>query len=1695
MRNKNKKPSLETLSERLRARSSSINHMPRPEFIAELFARLHAARTSVALSSGLPSRLVAWFRSHLVVALTPVVAFAVIAMLVFQPFFGTKKVYAQELFTLTPQSNDSLGMSADAPLILKSTENINSGDIKNALRLAVKDDLVFAVKQLSARKVEIAISSDVAPKDIIRASLSAAEVFPNAQNVLRDYHWAFQIKDTFRVKSTIPGNHTTDVPVDAGIEFQFSHENIDAKAFERALSINPTVKGHIEHSRNMFVFTPDEKLKEATVYTVTLRGDLGPEGSDDTLGADYTFLFETELRANDNNSFANLFLDHYVNVSPNAPLFLPADRYSNSGNGEEKLHVVSYRLPDWQSYLDIIQATTDNSIWRAYQNPTDLTGGQTYPTAYQFDATFQELNRQSFIVFPEAFASGHYLVDITYTQGDASARNWILVSSTSLTAYASRAINQTLVWANSADTGKPINAARVGYDGSDPSATTSAQGLATIPAAADQSRIVIVSKDNESLAVVLPEPWRPFDGDDNTWEVNKSNNYWRYIYTDRPLYHPTDSAHVWGYVSGREGVATPKSVRIEMQNVGFVDTEVSENGIYTADFSFRNIPYGSNSITVNTKDQNGAWTTIDSRSVDIFEFEKPAYTLSLSTQEGAVFAPTDIHYTLTGAFFEGTPVKGLEVDVALGNGCDLQTVTLDATGSASGVLHLSEKDTCLNPNERFPQNVVLEARPARGEKADISARASVHVFLPKVYIDVNYGDAQIVDGQGRVTVTLHNVEAKDSYDPLVFAPTVASGQEVKGEVHEIYYTKRSTGTYYDFINKRTVETFDYDRHDDIVTQLIGTTDRLGQVMWTFDASHKNSSYFVNISATDAQGKTDHDTVYVGSRETYPRPEDSMWLSFNNKDAPPVEPWTFPGYNIGDTMHLGVNQGDVPLKSESGDVFLIYKAQQGIMDAQISANPNINETFKAEDVPNIWFYGVLLRGGKYININPMFVNFNKDLRKIEISIESDKAEYRPGQKAHLTITTKDASGQPVSAALNINVVDEAFYELRPESVDPLQGVYSGLEPGIIVTASSTDLASTTSGAEKGGGGERASSRTLFKDTTAFISTATNRQGRAEVDFEFPDNITSWRLTTQAIADDGKFSGHKVENINVSMPFFVSPVIKDSYLQNDKAMIAMYASGKNINPDDSVEYTVSIPDANITTTLIARAGETARTPLPTLALGDHVVTITGKSGNFTDSVMHTLRIVPSRLTVPVLTSITSAGAIAEIPGSADAYSTVTFTDAGRAKVYNDLMVMQGTVSGRTDEKIVHDVATLLLQQYFGQSGTFEPSISVYQNQGLGVVDYADPSIDFSAKAALLGTHNSPINESLAMYFSAQLSQDEVKLTNLETVQSLVALASLGDVHLTDLQNMRAIYEDDVYESTWIALGLFAAGDQENARDIYKRLVDQTTVDGIYRYIDANKAEKTMEQTALLAALASALDMPEYEAFENYIRTQPAGDTSVLLERGLALQQRLPHLNQSNARLTYNLHGEKQSFAFSTEQPSLTLMLSPDDRASLSAQVVSGEVSVVTSYQTPLVNVSPSTLSGITLSKTYTNDNGSKDIHEGDVIHVTVRYHIPEKCGQSSATVRKGQEDAVSDSPTLLCQGYEITDTLPSGLASMDNVFSGVITHNAFSHNRPLEFSYKTRAVTAGTYVIEPLYLRSLEDPNQNYHTDAQTLTILP
>lgn len=194
---------------------------------------------------------------------------------------------------------------------------------------------------------------------------------------------------------------------------------------------------------------------------------------------------------------------------------------------------------------------------------------------------------------------------------------------------------------------------------------------------------------------------------------------------------------------------------------------------------------------------------------------------------------------------------------------------------------------------------------------------------------------------------------------------------------------------------------------------------------------------------------------------------------------------------------------------------------------------------------------------------------KPRERVRISLQANAVKKKAGaMKAPLTLSVshrgQSAENSAVEEAeqppmeLAVVVIDEAVFDLiqgGKNYYDPYRGFYF-LEP---IDLRNFNLINLLIGRQKfekkganagGDGGPDLSLRSLFKFVSYWNpSLRTDRNGRAEIEFEVPDNLTGWRVLAMAVtADDMMGLGDADFKVNLATE--IRPVLPNQVTEGDE-----------------------------------------------------------------------------------------------------------------------------------------------------------------------------------------------------------------------------------------------------------------------------------------------------------------------------------------------------------------------------------------------------------------------------------------------------------------------------------------------------------------------------------------------------------------
>lgn len=1548
-------------------------------------------------------------------------------------------------FTITPEKEDETGVALDSGFILTSLKDLTLDYVKN--NVSMREGVLLNISQLSGGKYLLKPAEPLLQNKVYYIDINSVE----GETVT----FAFQTKRDFVVSGSLPADTSSNVPLDAGIELYFSYP--DAKNIDKYFEITPRVSGRFESNGYTSVFIPDNKLEPGTIYTVTVKKGLTAANGLVTLKNDYVFQFETSL---DQKSTADPY-PGYLSISDNWIEFGTAEKptisfsiYLNQNPESVDVNLTVYQFKTIDDFIKSIREKEKAPSWAPYALSKSKIETSGLKKVLEFTQNFNLSVWQSrYMMFPETLPHGYYLIEMSCD--DLNAQAFLQISDVS--AYTISDKDNTLFWLNDIKTGKAVNSAEI-YDYTNKnSAKTDKDGLAKLSAAtlkedSQTAELLLYKVKTSSGQESLINAGYLYYSESDSVYYNTGLN-WRYFQTDRSLYKPSDTVEFWGFVKSRIDGSSPSKVTVELSKGGFyypmrmassiimppmsnvletisLDTQA---GFFEGRMKLPVLDPGHYSLTVKDGDK-----VISSTYINVENYIKPQYKLEITSNKNAVFTGERITFEIKASFFDGTPVSNIPLRYNI-YGYDSAEEGKGVT-DANGILKVVYTPT-YNNNMQGQCHYTLNASAEFPETGNIYEYHTFKVFANDITFDAR---GEINEKQGTVTVNVNKVEPDTLNDEDLtnddYKGKPVNNHKVSVKIVQIVWERIERGTEYDAINKVVRKIYEYREKRITVSEGTTMTDREGVATFNFNADPDQEGYYVaEITAKDNKGRSLKGDVWIYNTSSttgfkYPSVYEYYTLK-TDKDS----------YKANETVNVEVlKNNEEPVKDLRT---LFVQARNGIQGYTVENQPQLSQTFPEYFAPNYYLEGVMFNGKGYIKTRAN-IPYDYSEKEIKLEIYPDKDSYKPGDNMTIYVKASDINGKPVSAKVNISMVDEALLKLSGHHIEPLSELYSWIGDGIVrsidnrrsarggvvlddgaISESSLQAPvpspapmdpSIENKSDMGVGSAGSSRvRSEFKDTALFKTVTLDENGLGSYTFKLPDNITSFSLAAAAVSTD-LYAGSQVQSAKVSMPFFINDALSLDYLEGDKPFIGLTAYGEELKENQKVDFEVTVKELpEFKKKVSARAFERVNIELPALEEGTYTITMRAVSNSGReDALSRTINVYSSYRTIEnsVIRKLT---ANMEIPAGKSGITTLIFTDAGRGSLINSLHSLAWQYGNRLDQKLTTNFARKLLKeiinndQYNIEPIEVEPSDYRNSDGGYGILPYAETDLKFSALVTPL-LKDITDTSSLKMYFYNELASNK-------GVQppALFALAELGEPVLVEINKAATIENLSLEDYLFIGLAYEAIGDYTKAAEIYNNRVSPSLERKdpyIRAKVNNGNIDASYSQTALAAVLASKIDSPDAPKLYQYAENNYSKTLYTGIEKVLYLADRMTKLNDAEASFEYSLNGTVNNVDLSNglcevvKVPSVNI-------GRLNIRNVKGDVNVLSLFTAPYtdkVNNEP----GITITRKYYNAATGKEttrFKANDIVRVEITYNIGR---------------------TAIDNTYEISDYAPAGLKPLFN-----------------------------------------------------------
>ncbi|MCU0653209.1 MAG: MG2 domain-containing protein, partial [Candidatus Pacebacteria bacterium] len=665
------------------------------------------------------------------------------------------------------------------------------------------------------------------------------------------------------------------------------------------------------------------------------------------------------------------------------------------------------------------------------------------------------------------------------------------------------------------------------------SGTTDDSGIAKLVAVAGAGPTIV---DNGADSAIVDR------GDSSVgWAWSAKNVKKAYIYTDRPIYRPGDKVSIKGilrlgydgnYQSWGSGEVTlevknPRweaswSQTIKLDDFGTVDAEMPIDAA---------APLGTWRVcvkdtylcgTFDVKEYVPAAFKVDARSSKDEYVSKDNVKIDVDAQYyfGVPVANASVEYTVSSQNYYFNKYRGGNYDFGFYEDCGsgycygdrfIGRGTLDLDANGKGTIEQVVDLQKLAGDSGFANSRIIvfdiTARNSMGQS--VSTQKSVIVHAGSFYIGAKTepyfaaknqeikllaksvgADGKVTNDAGQITATVYRVE-------WVFAKRLEAG-----------------GNYnYDWTKNRTaVKTIKMDGSGDYSEKT--SLDKEGEYEIDFTAAKNNNTVMTRGN------------IYIyGEGIASVRPYNDTTLDIK---APKTD------LEAGQTGQLIIESPFARARAliaiERGKIF-DYK----VVDINGSLY-NYEFPAKEEWGPNVFVSVLLQSSDPAVKYGSKEFNIDSKRGSLDVQVKPDKQSYQPGEKVKLNITARDGNGRPVEAQFSLAVVDVSVLALagNPKR-DPVVFFYDGFPLAVSTSSNIKNILQVFDAPSKGGGGadnaaEQSSDnvRGDFRDTALWRgSVKTDSAGVARIEFDLPDNLTTWEAEAIGVTRDTKLGAGYAE----------------------------------------------------------------------------------------------------------------------------------------------------------------------------------------------------------------------------------------------------------------------------------------------------------------------------------------------------------------------------------------------------------------------------------------------------------------------------------------------------------------------------------------------------------------------------------------
>lgn len=721
--------------------------------------------------------------------------------------------------------------------------------------------------------------------------------------------------------------------------------------------------------------------------------------------------------------------------------------------------------------------------------------------------------------------------------------------------------------------------------------TTDSEGFATLAMSShggEPENLWIMARHGADAALVTP--WGFYFGQQSQREART------YIYTDRPVYRPGHTVHIKAVVRVKKGdslelpqrwTSTLQVTDSNNKTIYSKDISLSAHGTLSEDVDLpSDAALGYYYIRLNDQGAEGGG------SFYVEEYKKPEYQVTVKSAAKHLLQGGAARATIEARYFFGEPVAGAKVKyvvhITTHSWWDEDTDESDGGfgDNADAEGEGGEFDDIWDQTEQQEHEGVLD------ENGRLTV--SVPTTVDSKHQDVDYRiEARVTDAanrevSGHTTVLATYGSFRVSVQPASYV--YQSGQPVLVKVTAQDYENKPVQTrVHVAVALMKWDSTTHQRSETPVTSNDGTTAMDGKTTIHLPMGSAGTGDFqVTVSAETPENRTVEGRTWVwiwNGAGTWYQPNAQAQIVADKKS-----------YKVGNIAHLllvtGLKESWAVLTVEGDTVQsrrLVHSTGESIaFDVPITQ----------QSQPNVMVNVVIVHDNQLMTAQKS-LKVPLVERTLTITATPSKSQYLPGEKGSFDVYAVDSEGKPIQADLSFGEVDEALYQVRPDSSGNIVNFfyprrYSYLEPQTSFDfyfsgeagKKSPLLAQMSAGlfhprmAQVKPGSDLVvpKVRKAFPDTAYWNpNVRTGADGHARVEFNFPDALTTWRTTIRAMTDDGK-AGGVVTRVLVRKNLIVRLAAPRFFRQGDGTVLRVIAHNYLATAKD-VTFALDVSGADV------------------------------------------------------------------------------------------------------------------------------------------------------------------------------------------------------------------------------------------------------------------------------------------------------------------------------------------------------------------------------------------------------------------------------------------------------------------------------------------------------------------------------------